>query len=157
MLHLKQAFRSLPKNKLFSILNIIGFAIGFTVCLIIALYVYRENSVNSFFPEAERTYRLKDAGENNALFDVAILPVLEDRFPEIEKIASMVYLADEDFNMTIKVGDKFMTAHEVISTDNDFFDLAGINILVSSTDKPFAEKKFDYPCKISRHESFRKL
>ncbi len=69
----------------------------------------------------------------------------------------MVYLADEDFNMTIKVGDKFMTAHEVISTDNDFFDLAGINILVSSTDKPFAEKKFDYPCKISRHESFRKL
>jgi len=140
MLHLKQAFRSLQKNKLFSVFNIFGFAIGFTVCIIIALYVYRENSVNSFFPDAERTYRLKDAGENNALFDVAILPVLEDRFPEIEKIASMVYLADEDFNITIKVGDKFMTAHEVISTNNDFFDLAGINILVSSTDKPFAEK-----------------
>ena len=52
MLHLKQAFRSLQKNKLFSILNIFGFAIGFTVCIIIALYVYRENSVNSFFPDA---------------------------------------------------------------------------------------------------------
>ena len=32
-----------------SAFNIIGFAIGFTVCIIIA-YVYRESSVNSFFP-----------------------------------------------------------------------------------------------------------
>ncbi len=140
MLHLKQAFRSLQKNKLFSIFNIFGFAVGFTVCIIIALYVYRENSVNTFFPDAERTFRLKDADNNNAHFDVAILPILKDRFPEIEKMAPMVYLADEDFNITIKVGDKFMVASEMMSTNNDFFDLTGIDILVSSSDKPFAEK-----------------
>ena len=52
----------------------------------------------------------------------------------------MVYVADEDFNITIKIGDKFMVAREMISTNNDFFNLAGIDILVSSTDKPFAEK-----------------
>lgn len=140
MLHLKQAFRSLQKNKLFSIFNIFGFAVGFTVCIIIALYVYRENSVNAFFPDAERTFRLKEADKNNAHFDVAILPILKDRFPEIEKMAPMVYLADEDFNITIKVGDKFMVANEMMSTNNDFFDLTGIDILVSSSDKPFAEK-----------------
>ena len=127
MLHLRQAFRSLQKNKLFSIFNIFGFAVGFTVCIIIALYVYRESNVNAFFPDAKRTFRLKDADKNNAHFDVAILPILKDRFPEIEKIAPMVYLADEDFNITIKVGDKFMVASEIMSTNNDFFDLTGID------------------------------
>ena len=140
-MYLKQAFRSLQKNKFFSALNIIGFAIGFTVCLIIALYVYRENSVNSFFPEAERTFRLKNADENDAYFDIAIVPILKEQFPEIKDITQMVCLADEDFSEMIKVGDKFMVVREVISTDNNFFALAGIDILVSSTDRPFADKK----------------
>ena len=82
MLHLKQAFRGLQKNKLFSTFNIFGFAIGFTVCIIIALYVYRESNVNAFFPDAKRSFRLKEADNNNTHFDVAILPILKDRFPK---------------------------------------------------------------------------
>jgi len=141
MIFLKQAFRSLQKNKLFSALNIIGFAIGFTVCLIIALYVYRENSVNSFFPNAERTFRLRNANKNDALFDVAIAPILKEQFPEIKDIATMVYVADDDFSVTVKVGDKFMVVRDIISANNNFFDLTGTDILLSSTEKPFADKK----------------
>ena len=140
MLHLKQAFRSLLKNKLFSILNIIGFAIGFTVCLIIALYVYRENSVNSFFPDAERTYRLKDADENETYFDLAIFPVIKEEYPEIEKAMSMCYSDDRESPTTVKIGDKFLDVYEMIYTTDDFFEFTGIDILVSLSDKPFANK-----------------
>ncbi len=140
MMDLKQAFRSLQKNKLFSILNIFGFAIGFTVCIIIALYVYRENSVNSFFPNAERTFRLKDAKENNAHFDVAIFPIIKEQYPEIEKAMSMAYMGGEEYSTTVKIDDKYLDAYDIISTNNDFFDFAGLDILVSSTDKPFADK-----------------
>ena len=140
MIHLKQAFRSLQKNKLFSAFNIIGFAIGFTVCIIIALYVYRESSVNSFFPSADRTFRLRDSTKNEVLFDHAILPALKDQFPEIEEIAPLVYLSGETMDINIKVGDRYTVAHEMISTNNDFFALAGIDILFSSTERPFAQK-----------------
>ena len=83
MLYLKQAFRSLQKNKIFSFFNIVGFAIGFAVCIVIALFAYRENTVNTFFPDAENTYRLMDAERKKMLFDNAIVPVLKERFPEI--------------------------------------------------------------------------
>jgi len=139
-MYLKQAFRSLQKNKLFSALNIIGFAIGFTVCLIIALYVYRENSVNSFFPEAERTFRLKDADENETYFDLAIFPIIKEEYPEIEKAMSMCYSDDRESPTTVKIGDKYLDVYEMICTTDDFFEFTGIDILVSSSDKPFADK-----------------
>jgi putative ABC transport system permease protein len=52
------AFRSLKKNKFFSILNILGLAIGIAVFMLIALYVRFEKSYETFLPDAENTYRL---------------------------------------------------------------------------------------------------
>ena len=43
-------------------------------------------------------------------------------------------------DINIKVGDRYTVAHEMISTNNDFFALAGIDILFSSTERPFAQK-----------------
>lgn len=141
MLYLKQAFRSLQKNKLFSVFNIVGFAIGFAVCIVIALFAYRENSVNTFFPDPQNTYRLIDAEKKSMLFDHAIVPVLKERFPEIEEIASFAYIYSEDLKENIKVGGKFLTFKEMISTTNDFFKFTGIEILLSAADEPFVDKE----------------
>ena len=140
MLYLKQAFRSLQKNKIFSFFNIVGFAIGFAVCIIIALFAYRENTVNTFFPDSENTYRLMDAERKKMLFDHAIVPILKERFPEIQQIAPVAYIYSEDLKENIKVGDKFLTFKEMMSTTNDFFKLTGIDILASSGDEPFVNK-----------------
>lgn len=140
LLHLKQALRSLRKNKIFSFFNIAGFAIGFAVCIIIVLFAYRENSVNSFFPDAKNTYRLVDETNKTNIVDNAIAPILKERFPEIVKLAPLAYIYSEDIQESIKIGDKYMEFKEMVSTTNDFFDLAGIKLLSSKLSTPFVDK-----------------
>ncbi len=54
----KLAFRSTLKNRLNSIINIVGFSIGIAACLFIFLFVKHESSFDNFYPNGERLYRL---------------------------------------------------------------------------------------------------
>ena len=55
--HLKIARRNLLKNKLYSIINVIGLSVSLTVCLLIALFVRDELSFDKHFADGERIYR----------------------------------------------------------------------------------------------------
>ncbi len=67
------ALRSLKKNKFFSILNILGLAIGLAVFLLIAQYVTFERSFESFVPDADNIYRvtLTNYTSNELIFSSA--------------------------------------------------------------------------------------
>ncbi len=54
----KLAFRSILKNRLNSIINIVGFSIGIAACLFIYLFVKHETSFDNFYPNGDRLYRL---------------------------------------------------------------------------------------------------
>lgn len=56
--YLKMAFRSLLRNKLSSIINILGLAVGMGVCLLIFQYIHFELSFDKFHKDADRVYRL---------------------------------------------------------------------------------------------------
>ena len=90
--YFKIAFRNLAKNKVFSLLNISGLAVGMAVALIIALWAKNEFSYDTFLPDHERIYQL----ERNLLIDhelktVPYLPlilsdVLDKEIPEIKYV-----------------------------------------------------------------------
>jgi len=52
------AFRNLKKNKFFSLLNILGLAVGMAVFMLIAQYVKFERSYENFIPGRENIYRV---------------------------------------------------------------------------------------------------
>ncbi len=56
--YMKIAFRNLKLHKGFSFINISGFAIGLTCCLLILLYVKDELSYDRFHEDSHRIYRL---------------------------------------------------------------------------------------------------
>ena len=56
--YLKSAWRNLYKRKQFSLLNILGLAIGMAACLLILQYVNYEQSYDTFHPDLDRLYRL---------------------------------------------------------------------------------------------------
>ena len=62
-------FRNLKRNKLYSALSISGFAVGFAVCIIIALYAYNEFTIDQCYPEYDRITRVIDAKSNNCDLD----------------------------------------------------------------------------------------
>ena len=52
------AFRSLRKNALFSVINVLGLSAGLTACMLIALYVRFELSYDDFHDDAANIYRV---------------------------------------------------------------------------------------------------
>lgn len=56
--YLVVALRNLARNRLYSLINIAGFAIGLAVCLLIFLYIRDDLSYDRFHEDADRLYRI---------------------------------------------------------------------------------------------------
>jgi putative ABC transport system permease protein len=91
-----RAYRSFQKNKFFSILNMMGLAIGMAVFLLIAQYVKFETSYEDFVPERDNTYRLTldtyvgpDHVRATAENFPAAGPAFAAALPEVEKYARL--------------------------------------------------------------------
>jgi putative ABC transport system permease protein len=79
---LKTFIRTLRKNTFFSLLNIIGLALGMSVFLLVALYVQFEKSYESFNPNAATVYRitLETYLNNERVFSSA------ENYPEVANV-----------------------------------------------------------------------
>ena len=84
------AWRNLWKHKTFSLINIIGLAIGITVSLLMLVHVKQELSYESGFPKHEQIYRV--ASTNWAKMSPMISEVLPDEMPEIKRIGRLYYI-----------------------------------------------------------------
>ncbi len=62
--YLKIALRNLLRNKVYSVINILGLAIGVSACLVIFLLVSFELSFDNFHPDRERIYRITSGFKN---------------------------------------------------------------------------------------------
>ena len=92
--YLSSALRSLLKNRLYSVINILGLAIGLAACILIALFVRHEFSFDQFWSEGDRVYRLhttlKPTGRSPSVSVQAQGPVkraLEEYF--VDEIAAV--------------------------------------------------------------------
>ncbi len=56
--YLKIAWRNMIKNRLYSIINIGGLAVGMAVSFMLLLYVYNELSFDKFNTNSDRLYRV---------------------------------------------------------------------------------------------------
>src|SRR5215470_6831816 len=91
--YFKIAWRNLWKNKVFSLINVVGLAIGMAACLVIMLFVLYEKSFDSF--HKKNIYRLNEvqkfegmvASQKVALSMFPMGPTLKEDFPEIKNFA----------------------------------------------------------------------
>jgi putative ABC transport system permease protein len=98
--YLKTAWRNLVKNKVYSVLNISGLAVGMAVALLIGLWAYNEYSYDKFLPDHQRLYRLQRNFNNNG--EILTFGTISLKIPEIE------YIVESDWMVPngLKVGDQ---------------------------------------------------
>ncbi len=87
--YVKTSFRVMLRHKFYSVLNIVGLALGLSCCLLIFLFVNHETSYDKFHQKAEKLYRLNlgsiERGYGSyAKSSGAMAQVLLDNYPEIE-------------------------------------------------------------------------
>lgn len=96
------SWRTLMKNKTFSILNIFGLSIGLTCCLLIAIYLNHELSYDKQHPDAGRIYQVgtvfvKQQEDHSTVSTPAPLAeAMQQEFPEVEETVRLVGLFVED-------------------------------------------------------------
>ena len=93
--YLKVAFRNFRRQKSFSLINILGLAVGITCCILILLYINFELSYDTYHKYADRIYRINMSlktknGIRNFAYSPAMLgPTLKSGFPQVEEAARL--------------------------------------------------------------------
>src|SRR5688500_12203587 len=100
--YLKLAFRIMTRNSFFTLINVLGLAVGFACFFALWNYATAELKSNQFYKDYERIsrvgnyYRWKDAGAKNweyttCGFSKPDLPArFKDDFPEVESYARIL-------------------------------------------------------------------
>ncbi|HEV2832623.1 MAG TPA: ABC transporter permease, partial [Hanamia sp.] len=121
--YFKIAWRNLMKNKVFSLINILGLTIGITVCMMIFLFIMNEYSFDNFHKEGKNIYRVMRGFEDKgAVKNVSYLsgpygPALANDFPgTIKKVVRV-----DPSNALISFGDEAFNEKKVYVTDPNFF------------------------------------
>lgn len=126
--YLKIALRSIAKNKIYSILNILGLTIGLTCSIIIFLFVYDESTYDQFHAKSENIYRMgctyylpNNAGsEINATMGPVVGIRMADDYPEILQ-SVRIQVDNNKIVQKVDTDDRFF--ENVYLADSNFFDL----------------------------------
>jgi len=100
--YLKIAWRNLMKNKVFSLINIVGLSTGLACCMLISLYILNETSYDRYQKNADNIYQV--GTEFRGVGDIKKLPntpaamgeIMKSVFPEIQQTTRLVRLFGED-------------------------------------------------------------
>jgi putative ABC transport system permease protein len=132
--YFKTAFRSLVRNKTYSIINIAGLSAGIAVCLTIFIIIQMHLSFDNFHSKKDRIYRVlteyHHADASNIFYGKGIpfpMPAaLQTAFPELEQVATVFSGNDDQILVLDESGKpvkKFKEEKGVFFTEPSFFKI----------------------------------
>jgi len=130
--YLKTAIRHLKRNRVYSILNLTGLAIGLAISIIIMLFVLNELSYDRFHAHADNIYRLgiKQKRIHSINRSAITSPAMgKDLVSNIPEITDQVLL--KPYNQaTLLKDEKKYSAGEVLFAGESFFQIFSFDLLV---------------------------
>ena len=131
------AVRNLQKNKVFSLINILGLAIGMAACLLILQYVRFELSYDEFHKKAHRVYRAALHQYKDGALEVksaTTFPVvgraLQENFPDAVEAFVRLHQQPGVFSYLNGEASTVFSEENVFYTDASFFDVFSFPLLV---------------------------
>ncbi len=134
------SFRNLWKQKLYTLINLLGLSTGIACFVLISLYVRYQRSFDRFVPAHERVYRvvgeieMEGQGEHSSSMVFGLGPTLLHDHPElIERYCR--WFDFQDPQHTLKVGDslstdRMFTESGLYLVDSTVFDIFNYPLLV---------------------------
>jgi putative ABC transport system permease protein len=138
--YLKIAIRNIIRARLFSLINIIGLAIGMAGSLMIMTYVAGELNFESFHKNKDRIYRVAtDFGQESSKMPFAstipaLGPALVEHVPEVENAVRFEW----DSGSRIEYGDKSFRERNFFFVDESVFDVFSFELIRGSKSEALA-------------------
>lgn len=141
--YLKIAIRNLTRQKIYTIINVLGLSVGIASCLLITMFVVNEFSYDKFHLNADSIYKIAlerkypNHATNYAIIPHSFADVLTRDFPEV---TSVTKLGGPFNNVVVNYRD---TRHElkqfeenfIMAADSNFFRFFSIKLLKGNPDK----------------------
>ena len=118
--HFKLALRNLRKNKLFTIVNIIGLSVGVASVMALSFSVYQYITTDRMFKGKENMYYLKTATPSGELYMQTTYPLLEEIVRTCPEVEAGTHAQNFGNPPWLKYGDK-ETQEGTNYVEKDFF------------------------------------
>jgi putative ABC transport system permease protein len=129
--YFKSVWRYVARNKSFTIINVLGLAIGMMACMLITQYVLHEFSYDDFHNKKDRIFRLQqnryDKGELSTQWAAGcagIGPDMKANFPEVER-----YVRLRSTDAMLSTSDVFFKEDAVYYASEDFFRIFSVKLI----------------------------
>jgi putative ABC transport system permease protein len=141
--YFKTAFRSLRRNRSYTIINIAGLAVGISVCMMIFIIIQFQTSFDNFHPKKDRIHRVLTeyhpagaAGITNGKGVPFPLPAgLRTAFPRLEQVATVYASHNDQLQVLDDNGTpvkNFKEPNGVFYTEPSFFNIFNFPLLAGS-------------------------
>jgi putative ABC transport system permease protein len=134
--YLITAWRNIVKNRFYSVLNVIGPAIGIACAILILLYVRDELTFDRHSSDYQRIYRLESdfniSGKTTVagLVPMPMAPTLKDEYPDIETFTRFAGFGLND--ILFEYGDLKFFEDNIYFTDSTVFDVFDCSFILGS-------------------------
>jgi len=134
--YFKIAWRNIKKQKVFSLINVIGLTIGLSASFIIGLMVYYDYNFDTFHKDGDRIYRIVSDfySPEGTFHNPGVTVALEDAIKDnsnFEKVSG--FYIERPNNVENKEKDiKIKWPKNVIFTDKDYFDIFQYEFIVGN-------------------------
>jgi len=137
------ALRNIKRNKIYSVINMLGLATGMACCILIYVYIQFEFSYDRYHPNADRIYRVmvnikvpfKDRTQAVGA-PAGLVPVLTENFPEVVTAAAI-----KQESSLVKYKDIFFEERRFYYADPEIFKIFSLP-LVKGDSKTALEKPY---------------
>ncbi|MES2426811.1 MAG: ABC transporter permease [Bacteroidota bacterium] len=145
--YIKIAWRNLVSQRLFSLINISGLAVGLAVCMMIMMYVAHEMSYDRFHANADKifspqaSFTMNGSTMNMRYMSYAAGSIIKQRQPTVKSyIRTMAYFKPVIASNPNKPDTRF-SEKNLLFADENFFSFFSFKLLSGSAnhvlDKPF--------------------
>jgi putative ABC transport system permease protein len=142
--YLKITIRNIRRHKGYSFINISGLAIGMACFILVALYIQKEFSFDTFHDKADRIYRILEERPSNLGMEdnvfcttvAPLAPTLLDEFAEVSHATRIHSFYNEDF---LFVYGKKSFYEKGLLADKYFFDVFSFRLIEGNPQSALAE------------------
>jgi putative ABC transport system permease protein len=132
--YLKTAFRNVIGNKVFSVINILGLALGLACSLVIFLWVQNERSFDSFHKNKKELFQVYERWFYDGKIDASyptqgmLAEELKKNIPQIQYASGFEYASAPGTQNTFGAGDKIEKMNGMFAGE-DFFKMFSFHVL----------------------------
>jgi putative ABC transport system permease protein len=137
--YFKIAWRNITGSPLFSLINIIGLAIGLACCIIITVFVRHEISYDKHWQDADRVYRVtRDFFGNQLRLASVAAPIgalLDEDFPEIETMTRIL----NPGQLTLSYDGENVREDKIAVADPNVFEIFNVEFIEGDAETALAD------------------